>query len=267
VDPLPPSRRSRPWPAGADSPLDRLRLVLAEAGPHGLERAALPVRLGVRPAEVEAIVCQAGSAVVAIGARYYDVAAANALAGRLLALLTETHARAPLEPGASLQMVRTQLPASAELVEDTVRRLVSAGEIELEGGTVRQAGWRPRPSADQEALLAKLEETLVAAGREPPSVGELTAAYGSAVPALLRLLDRRGRAVQVEADRFYAAGAVERLLTSLREGMEPGRIYAPAELRDVLGVSRKYLIPFLEFCDRRRVTERRADGRVLAARH
>jgi hypothetical protein len=45
--------------------------------------------------------------------------------------------------------------------------------------------------------------------------------------------------------------------------MEPARIYSPAELRDVLGVSRKYLIPFLEYCDRRQITERRADGRVL----
>jgi selenocysteine-specific elongation SelB-like protein len=33
----------------------------------------------------------------------------------------------------------------------------------------------------------------------------------------------------------------------------------------VLGLSRKYLIPFLEFCDRKRVTERRATGRVRVA--
>jgi selenocysteine-specific elongation factor len=46
--------------------------------------------------------------------------------------------------------------------------------------------------------------------------------------------------------------------------MTKGRVYTPAELRDVLGVSRKYLIPFLEYCDRQRITERLEGGRVLA---
>ena len=39
--------------------------------------------------------------------------------------------------------------------------------------------------------------------------------------------------------------------------------YTPAQLRDVLGLSRKYLIPFLEFCDRKGITERKGDGRIL----
>jgi hypothetical protein len=49
----------------------------------------------------------------------------------------------------------------------------------------------------------------------------------------------------------------------MRERLEGGRLYSPAELREVLGVSRKYLIPFLEFCDRCGVTERRQEGRAL----
>jgi len=49
----------------------------------------------------------------------------------------------------------------------------------------------------------------------------------------------------------------------LRKELVPGRPYAPAQLRDVLGFSRKYLIPFLEFCDRVGITERRGDGRIL----
>ena len=46
--------------------------------------------------------------------------------------------------------------------------------------------------------------------------------------------------------------------------MEGGRVYSPGELRELLGITRKYLIPFLEYCDRQRVTERRMQGRVLA---
>ena len=53
---------------------------------------------------------------------------------------------------------------------------------------------------------------------------------------------------------------------ALRTRMVPGREYGPAELRDVLGFSRKFLIPFLEWSDKTGLTERRAAGRVLAAR-
>jgi selenocysteine-specific elongation factor len=87
--------------------------------------------------------------------------------------------------------------------------------------------------------------------------------YGSSVPSLLNFLERQGRLVQVEADRYYDRNAVDALIAKLRAGLAPGRVYAPAQLRDLLGFSRKYLIPFLEFCDRIGVTERRGEGRTL----
>jgi selenocysteine-specific elongation factor len=53
------------------------------------------------------------------------------------------------------------------------------------------------------------------------------------------------------------------MVETLRGSLVPGRRYSPAELKEVLGVTRKYLIPFLEFCDRTGVTERGSDGRQL----
>jgi selenocysteine-specific elongation factor len=50
---------------------------------------------------------------------------------------------------------------------------------------------------------------------------------------------------------------------ALRSGMHAGQEYGPAELRAVVGVSRKYLIPLLEYFDRVGVTERRGQGRVV----
>jgi hypothetical protein len=53
------------------------------------------------------------------------------------------------------------------------------------------------------------------------------------------------------------------MVETLRESLEPGRVYSPSELKELLRVSRKYLIPFLEFCDRKGVTERRDQGRAV----
>jgi hypothetical protein len=65
----------------------------------------------------------------------------------------------------------------------------------------------------------------------------------------------------VEPTRYYAAGSVAELLDRLRDGMQPGADYGPADLRELLGFSRKFLIPFLEFTDRTGHTVRDAAGR------
>jgi selenocysteine-specific elongation factor len=96
-------------------------------------------------------------------------------------------------------------------------------------------------------------------------VGELTALHGPSVGALMRILERESVLISVESDRYYAAAALEGLVGRLREGMAPSREYSPSELRDIIGLSRKFLIPFLEYCDRHGITERRSAGRVLHA--
>jgi selenocysteine-specific elongation factor len=112
-------------------------------------------------------------------------------------------------------------------------------------------------------LKTTLVEALRSAGAEPPSVGELEAQLGSDVSDLIRILDREGVVVPVEPDRYYESESLAGLVDRLRAGLLPGREYSPSELREVIGLSRKFLIPFLEYCDRRSITERRPGGRVL----
>src|SRR5207302_6053461 len=101
-----------------------------------------------------------------------------------------------------------------------------------------------------------------AAGHEPPSVGDLQQRFGPQTPALLRHLERQQQVVQVEEGRFYTPAAVRELLNRLESGMSAGGEFAPTDLREVLGFSRKFLIPFLEYCDRRGYTARRGNGRI-----
>ena len=60
-------------------------------------------------------------------------------------------------------------------------------------------------------------------------------------------------------------GSVQTLKAKLDAGMADGREHTPAELRDLLGLTRKFLIPFLEYCDREGYTIRTGLGRRLTA--
>ena len=178
-------------------------------------------------------------------------------------IIAEFEIRAPLAPGVPARTLKEGLRANAELVDIAIREMTDAGEIEAQGPLVRRRGWVPSPSVSDVALTDRLAHDICAGDREPPSVSELVSRYGSSVPALLRFLERQGRIVQVETDRYYDRSVLEAMIARLKGALVPGSAYVPAQLRDVLGFSRKYLIPFLEFCDRNGLTERRGDGRVL----
>ena len=259
IDPF-ASRRARPWAAASHSlPDERLELALHDAGAEGVDVASLPVRLGVSPSEIQQLLARAH--VLQLGTSLYASDVVGALRERLVMLLEEGHRARPLEPGLSLQELRSRLGVAPELIDHVLARASQDGKLEVAGGIVRTAGWTPRLSDAQRATLAQLAETLHSAGSEPPSVGELESRFGRDVPDLVRLLEREQRIVAVEPDRFYDAACLTTLVDKLRRGMTEPREYSPAELRDVLGISRKFLIPFLEYCDRRGYTSRGAGGR------
>ncbi len=263
-DPMPHGRRARPWQELAVSAADRLERHLADAGVRGVAVASLSVRLGTAPTQTVALAEADGSlGTRRIGDRIYSADAVARARQALLRLVDEYHRIAPLEPGAPLQSMRAQVGAPADLVDLIVREALASGELQLEAGLLARRGWSPRLTDRQVRLRGDLLGALQRAGREPPSASELEVSYGGDVVPLLRLMEREREVVAVEADRWFARPAVEELISRLRVEMKPGREHTPAELRDILGFSRKFLIPFLEYCDRHHITERRSSGRVL----
>jgi selenocysteine-specific elongation factor len=265
TDPWPPERgrRVRVWQESGYSVGERLKLLITDASEVGLERSSLPVRLGITIDSVESTLHLLGQSHVIIGDRLFDAMLIDRLIDRIRGEVDAFHGRKPLEAGMSLQAIRSGLGVLPVVADAVVARLVERGLVVVDHGLVQRRGWSPSPSPAQQSALDAVERLLHQSGREPPSVSELSATYGADVGAILRLLERRGQIVQVEPDRYYAAAALAAVVSDLRRGTETGRPYGPSELREVLGVSRKYLIPLLEYCDRQAVTVRRESGRIV----
>lgn len=260
TDPLPASPRAKPWPSADLAPKERLALLLDEVPAAGVPLAELPQRLGLSVAEVERLLKQAkGTARVAD--RLVPSGLLDDLRATLLAAVDRQHREAPLAPGLGLQTARAALSQHEAVADEVIRRAERAGLVEVQGSSIRRPGWDPAAAQSAGDRLQTLQQRLDAAGVEPPALAELQAELGADVPALLRLLELRGTAVPVSLERWFAAGAVQELLGRLRQRTEPSRRYAPSELREFLGISRKYLIPFLEWCDRRGIAHRSDDGR------
>ena len=261
LDPLAPLR-ARAWPAEDRSPATLLARVVLESGAAGVPLSDLAVRLGVVPARASELVQAAGG--WRVGERLVAEEARDALATEALGALETFHAGHPLEPGAPLQWLRSRLRAPEEIGSALLATLAASGVINIDQGMVRAAGFAPRLNAAQDSLRAALLAALEAAGQEPPSLDELAASLRvetTALSSLARLLAREGALVAVEPTRYYTAGTVAGLLDRLRSGMQAAADYGPADLREMLGFSRKFLIPFLEYTDRTGHTVRDGAGR------
>jgi selenocysteine-specific elongation factor len=241
---------------------DALDHFLREATQSGLDVAELPVRLGISASELADLLDSADA--WRVEDRLYAPATRTIVEERIRATLAEYHAAHPLDAGAPRQWLRTKVRVADAVVDAVLAELVSAGELVLGQGDVRLAGFSARLSERQQAIAAQLVARLTAAGAEPPTVEELAGSLGAPPPevaSVSRLLARQGELVAVEPNRYFMRSAVTELVTRVLAGMSEREEYGPAELREFVGLSRKFLIPFLEFCDREGYTVRNDLGR------
>ncbi|OGT92094.1 MAG: selenocysteine-specific translation elongation factor [Gemmatimonadetes bacterium GWC2_71_9] len=267
-DDVPAARRRRLGPAAAalhDDAARVVRLVVAR-GPAGLDRAALEVVAGLDVTRLTAVLARAAQhGLVESDGWLVAEAEVTAAATRLGAALAHHHQMRPLEPGMPAQAWRSAARAPrAALAELAAQRLMEAGRVVREGGLVRLPDWDPGAGAAARLAQERVLDRLRQAGAEPPSVGELKQALpGVEVGATLRLLARSGVVVAVAADRYYERDALEQERRRLIGVLEELGAATPADFRDRMKRSRKWLIPLLEWADREGVTVRDGDRRKL----
>ncbi len=149
-------------------------------------------------------------------------------------------------------------------------------EIAVERGLVVLAGGEARhPKAASTALAAEGEATekllalLRAQGLAPLATAELAAEAGVDPGLARKVLGRlasEGQLLRLGPDLHFDAQAVadarEKVVGHLREH---GTILAK-DARDLVGSSRKYILPLLEYFDQQGITKRDGDIRVLGPR-
>lgn len=264
LDPVPPRRRSV-WPDALAShdASERFRAML-ERRPGGVQARLLPILLGV-PAARAIELAQRESEARRAGDLWVAASAVEAIGARAMVLLRDYHRQHPSDPGMPLETLRHALRARAVVIEAALADFGQAGRLRRRDGLVALAGFAPRV-AGGDAEIDRIIRILADAHLSPPSVAELerSTGRGDLLP-LLRLAASRGRIEAVERDRYYAREALDHFTGVLQEIGQEGSII-PAKVRDRLGISRKYLIPLLEWADGHGITVREGDARRLKSR-
>jgi selenocysteine-specific elongation factor len=260
IDPLPP-RKKAIWPENlGDRQAERRLDALIERRPFGAAARQLPILLGVTPERSDQLAGAAGY----VQAEEYWVPTGliDSVAQSAIVAVQNYHRGRPQEPGMALAELRQNLRTAPWLSGVALAQLEKSGKLVFQDGMVRVGGFVPRVEGGN-AQVNKVVSHITQAGLTPPNTTELSQVMGAEdLSATLRLAAKEGRLEAVERDRYYAREPLERFVAALVDLGKAGP-FTPAQLRDRLGISRKFLIPLLEWADAQGITVRVGEGRRL----
>ena len=268
LDTFPPRRKPRPEDFDAlmsDDPAKRLVYLVRRAGGGGVELAKLQREVGVLPQQLEANLLEAGERIVQVGGTLFERVRWNSMMDEVCRVLAEYHRENPLHPGMSREPLRALLAGGpGDVWRLFLERGAEQGRWKLDGEVVSLPDHKVVLDEEAQSLIARLQERLLSAGLDPPSMEKLTEGFPEDVAAvLIDRLRREGHLKRLKDGRCVGWQALLPVVQKLRLHAEKSDTIDIAAFKDLASVSRKNAIPLLELLDELRWTRREGNLRRL----
>jgi selenocysteine-specific elongation factor len=182
--------------------------------------------------------------------------------------LSAYHQAQPMRTGMSREELRSRLSRQmdAKGFSLILGRLDARRAIVTEGGRVRLGAHTPQFTAEQQRAVESLEGGLLKDPFNSPSFEEIRSSAGlpaKAAQEVWEALIDNGQVVRIASDVFLHRQAVDMAIERVRAYLAENQQMTAAQFRDMVGTTRKYAVPMMEYLDAIRVTRRIGDGREL----
>jgi len=254
-----------------DDPAEALRALLEGVAWEGVALDELPQRLGYSPPTIRSAtdLLLAEGGCVAVESRLFAPSAWERGEELILGALHSFHESDPLKPGMPLEELRQTIPKGSGpgLGEAILRRLGDTGSLRVHRGLAHLSGFSPKLSPEQSLVRDKIRRSLEVSGLAVPGLPELAENAETShreAEAILRLMEAEGELVVLEGGIFLGNQALHRAGASVVGTLGGSAGLGPADFREVLGVTRKYLLPLLRYLDTVGITTRVGEARSVA---
>ncbi len=192
------------------------------------------------------------------------------LGERLLAVVGVLHAEFPLMTNheRSKALARLDYIGDEGLLNAVVDRLIKQKQLVGDARRIARADFKPKLSAAQRKLKDKIVEDHKKGTFQPPEASSYVNQVGNNATTLRDIFEvavAEGFLVRVTDEIYLHADADADMRKRVTDKLTevPGGLTV-ADIRDLLGTTRKYAVPLCEFLDKSGLTKRNGDFRVKA---
>ena len=241
---------------------------IARRGHEALSLASAVRETGLKESVLRPVIAQLveQKQVTQVGDFLLASDAAQRTREKIMAALEAFHKANPLVGGISKEELREKIGLHQVVMESLLAQLGRDKKVEVAGEQVRLAGRGVELKDEEAKAKQQIERAFADAGLKVPLMKEVLDKLPvdkARAQKLVTLLLRDRVLVKLADDLVFHHTALQglRQLMAAQKAKTP-KIDVPA-FKDLIGVTRKYAIPLLEYLDQQRITRRVGDERII----
>ena len=247
---------------------DALLARIARRGHEGLSLAAAVRETGLKQSVLQPTVATLvqQKQIIQVAEFLLSSDALQRTRDKLIAALEAFHKANPLVGGISKEELREKIGLHQTVMEAMLAQLTRDKKAEVAGEQVRLAGRGVELKDEEAKAKAQIEKAFADAGLKVPLMKEVLDKLPidkARAQKLVTLLLRDRVLVKLADDLVFHQTALEGLRQLMATQKAKTQKIDVATFKDLLGVTRKYAIPLLEYLDQQRITRRVGDERII----
>ncbi|MEN6432531.1 MAG: selenocysteine-specific translation elongation factor [Smithella sp.] len=252
---------------------EKISVIMERTGFSGINLRGLNFRLGVNTKKIrealegllsnkKAILLDSEDTTV-ISAFFY-----NQLEELISKNLAAYHKKNPLQMGISKEQLKETLgrAISVKLFNLALRNLGKKETIVSDKDNVRLAEYQVQLAGDLDSLHNNIAMIYNDAGLTPPSLTDVVNNFKdqkAKAQSIIKLMLKDGDLIKINEEMCFSNGALSKLRDDYKAMLVKDGKATPATFKELTGLSRKYIIPLMEYFDVNKLTVRVGDHRIL----
>ena len=259
---------------GSDA--ERIAAIIERAGIGGIDVPHLTVRTGIHQEIIRKTlrVMNAEKRAVHMDFDEPRVVAFNIYQHFQKKILSEIrlyHEKFSLKEGILKEELRNTMGPfiNSKLFNMAVRDLEKGGQLVVDREIVRMSGHRVNLKGELETLRSGISDLYIRAGLAPPSVREVMAMFPDqkkGTENVLAVMLKEGSLIKINEELYFHREALHQLRESYKNLLLKAGKATPASFKELTGLTRKFIIPLMEYFDMSKLTIRAGDHRILRER-
>ncbi|MCK9362890.1 MAG: selenocysteine-specific translation elongation factor [Syntrophales bacterium] len=261
-----------------DDEIRKIEVIARRAGIEGIASGALVVRAGI-PAKRLAKILEgmfADRKVILVDRDELRVLSAvvyEELKEWIVSRIADYHRQYPLREALAREELRSTpgigAAAGPKIFLIALHDLEKKGKIVVEREMIRLTEHEVRLDVDMGSLRESLSSAYRKGGLTPPTAREIAAMFPDRkkeVASLELLMLREGEIARISEDLNFHRDVLAKLREDYKKMLVRDGEATPASVRELTGLSRKFIIPLMEYFDSTKLTMRAGDKRILRER-